>query len=140
MRVFFVWAPMIEGDCQSEAVRIARRLASRTARHFYDPQRRTGLAFVEEYFHEELRQAQAALPKEHPLHERLGQWLEAPAERMLWDAVLFFPPGAEWNTRPPNPAWWSRQVNFYGDKKRGKPSAQFLRNRIRDGPYRVGLV
>jgi hypothetical protein len=95
VRVYFAWVPMVEGDNKREAVDMARRLGASGSRHFYDPNRRTGLACVEDHFHDELRQTQAALPEKHPLRERLAAWAATAPERILWDAVLFFAPGAE---------------------------------------------
>ena len=126
---------MLPGDDENEARSIARSLGSSRARHFYDPQRRAGIAFVEDHFHDYIREALAALPKEHPLRERLVQRAEAPAsESPLWDAVMFFAPGAEWNSKSPRPNWWAKQIGFYGQGARGKPTGQFLCNQIEDGP------
>jgi hypothetical protein len=134
VRVYFVWVPMVEGDNEREAVRMERRLGASGSRHFYDPKRRTGLAYVEEHFQDELRQSQAALPEKHPLRQRLTEWAATAPERMLWDAVLFFAPGAEWNTKIPQANWWTRQINFQGPGERRQPPSQFLRNHLKDGP------
>ena len=134
VRVYFVWLPMLPDDNENEVHIIARSLGTSRARHFYDPQRRAGIAFVEDHFHGYMREALAALPKEHPLRGRLAQRLEAPAsESPLWDAVMFFAPGEEWNSKSPRPVWWAKQIGFYGEGAPGKPTGQFLRNQIKDG-------
>jgi hypothetical protein len=125
---------MLAGDNEAEAARMARTIASPRARHFYDPQRRAGTAFVADHFREEAREALAAFPPEHPFHKRLARWAAAqPGENPLWDAVLFFPPGVEWGSTSPPPDWWAKQIGFTGDESH-KPTGQFLRNHIQDGP------
>jgi hypothetical protein len=135
LRVYFVWLPMLPSDTENDAAGMARTLAARRPRHFYDPNRRAGIAFVEDHFHQETREALAALPEGHPFRKRLARWAAAPASlNPLWDAVLFFPAGAEWNEKSPRPQWWTKQIGFSGEGERGKPTGQFLRNRIKDGP------
>ena len=135
VRVYFVWLPMLPSDNESEASGMARSLASSRARHFYDARRRTGIAFVEDYFQNEMREALAALPKEHPFRARLERWAAArPSENPLWDAVLFFAPGVEWKEKSPRPDWWTKQISFYGEGERRQPTGGFLRNQVNDGP------
>jgi len=132
--VYFVWLPMLPSDNESEAGSMMRSLVSSRARHFYDPQLRAGIAFVEDYFHDDTREALTALPKEHPLYERLARWAAAPAsERPLWDAVMLFAPGVEWGPKSPRPSWWTKQISFYGEGERGKPTGKFLHNHVKDG-------
>ena len=126
---------MLAGDNEAEAVHMARTLGSSRARHFYDSQRRAGIAFVGDHFREEAREALAAFPPEHPFHKRLDRWAAAsPGETPLWDAVLFFPPGVEWGSTSPRPGWWSKQIGFSGEDQGHKPTGQFLRNHVKDGP------
>ncbi len=126
---------MLPGDNDSKAAGMARSLASTRVRHFYDPQRRVGIAFIEDYFHDDMREALAALPKEHPLRERLARWAEAPAsERPLWDAVMFFVPGVTWRSKSPRPDWWTKQIGFYGENHLDRPTGRFLHKPIKDGP------
>jgi hypothetical protein len=135
VRVYFVWLPMLPSDNEAEATGMARSLASRHALHFYDPQRRVGIEFVEDQFHDETRGALAALPQGNPFRKRLARWAAAPpSESPLWDAVMFFPPGVEWNSTSPRPDWWTKQIGFSGEGERDKPTGQFLRNHIKDGP------
>jgi hypothetical protein len=135
VRVYFVWLPMLPSDDESEARGMARRLASSGARHFYDPQRRAGIAFVQDHFQDYIREALAVLPKDHPFRERLAQRAEVPAsESPLWDAVMFFAPGADWNSKSPRPDWWAKQIGFHGEGARGNPQSNQGR------PDRVGLV
>src|SRR5438552_1469083 len=118
---------MLPSDNESETGGLARSLASGRAQHFYDPQRRVGIAFVEDYFHDEIGEALAALPSGHPLRERLARWTTAPASEMpLWDAVMFFAPGAEWHAKSPRPDWWTKQIGFYGEKRLGRSTGRFL--------------
>jgi hypothetical protein len=135
VRVYFVWLPMLPTDNESEATGMARKLAPGRACHFYDPKRRVGIALVEEHFHEDTREALAALPEDNPFRQRLARWAAAPAsESPLWDAVMFFPPGAEWRSTSPRPEWWTKQIGFSGEGERHKLTGQFLRNHIKDGP------
>ena len=135
VRVYFVWLPMLPSDHEGEATGMAQNLAGRGARHFYDPQRRAGIVFVEDHFRDDTREALAALPQEHPFRKRLARWATAPAsESPLWDSVLFFPPGAEWHSTSPRPDWWTKQIGFSGEGEPHKPTGQFLRNHIKDGP------
>ncbi len=135
VRVYFVWLPMLPSDDESEAAGMARKLASPRARHFFDPKRRAGIAFVEDHFHNDTREALAALSEDDPFRKRLARWAAAPAsQNPLWDAVMFFPPGVEWDSKSPRPEWWTKQIGFSGEGDRHKPTGQFLRNRIKDGP------
>src|SRR5262245_1739619 len=105
--------PMVPTDSESEARRFAASIAEPGARHFYDPDRRVGISFSEDYFHPLMWNALAALPKHNPYQERLAKQVAAPArEHPLWDAVLIFRPGAEWRVHTPRPDWWARQVGF----------------------------
>ena len=135
VRVYFVWLPMLPSDNENEGSCMARNLASRRSRHFYDPQRRAGITFVEDHFRNDTREALAALPQEHPFRNRLARWAATPpSESPLWDAVLFFPPGVEWHETSPRPDWWTKQIGFSGEGEHRKPTGQFLRNHIKDGP------
>ena len=135
VRVYFVWMPMLPTDNQSEAGRMERSLPSSRARHFYDPQRRAGIGFVEDRFQDETREALAALPKEHPFRKRLARIAAAPAgEVPLWDAIMFFAPGTEWMAKSPRPDWWAKQIGFSGEGQPGRVTGQFLRNQIKEGP------
>lgn len=134
MRFYFVWLPMLSSDDEIDATGMARNLASRRARHFYDPKRRAGIAFVEDHFRDEMREALVALPQEHPLRARLARWAAAPAsESPLWDAVMLFAPGVEWIEKSPRPDWWTKQISFYGEAERPKPTGRFLHNQVKDG-------
>ena len=55
-------------------------------------------------------------------------------DRALWDAVLFFEPGAEWRDRPPVPTRWINQTDFYGEQAAGKPTGEFFRDDCRNPP------
>ena len=126
---------MLPSDDESKATGMARNLAARRTRHFYDPHRRTGISFVEDHFHDDTREALAALPEDHPFRKWLARWAASPASQSpLWDAVMFFPPGVEWNSKSPRPDWWTKQIGFYGEGENQKPTGQFLRNHVKDGP------
>ena len=106
---------MLATDNESEARRFAASLGEGAASHFYDPDRRVGIAYAGDYFQDLMRETLTALPNESPYRERLVKQLNAPArQHPLWDAVLIFPPGAEWHAPPPRPDWWARQVGFFG--------------------------
>jgi len=136
MRVYFVWLPMLAGDNESEASGMARNLAlpSRLGRHFYDPKRRAGITFVEDHFRAEARAALAALSQEDPFRKRLARAAAPASDNPLWDAVMFFLPGAEWHATSPRPDWWMKQIGFSGEGEGHEPTGQFLRDAIKDGP------
>jgi len=127
-RVYIVWMPMLPGDNHSAAQRAARSFHSLPAAHFYDPERGVGIHFVEQHFQGYMENALTALPDEHPLREQAVELAALPAnERPLWDALLFFAPGAEWDEDAPQPQWWTKQIGFDAEAAPGEPSSQFWR-------------
>ena len=119
---------MVEGDNEREAAKAAQTFGGGSAKHFYDPDRQTGPAYVRDHFEQELRDAAQSLPKNHPQRARFEEWMAVPRDRVLWDALLVFPPGVEWTSRTPKAIWWTRQIGFTGP---GTNRSQFLRNAIK---------
>ena len=49
-----------------------------------------------------------------------------PEETPIWDSVLIYPPGSEWQTQSPKPIWWTKQTWYSGEEKPGQVTAAFL--------------
>jgi hypothetical protein len=48
-------------------------------------------------------------------------------KRPLWDIVLFYAKGIEWDDHPPKPSHWAKQIAYYGRQEDGT-SGLFWRN------------
>lgn len=119
LRVFVVWMPMVPGDSPDAARRTGAMYPTRV-HQFYDPECDLGRTFGAQVFDRNcLRAALRATPRDHPLHERLERWTRDSAERMVWDAVLYYPAGVEWKSGPPSPVYWSKQIGYGGPPREG---------------------
>ena len=113
--VHVVWLPMVPGDDAEAARATGSMYVGRRVHQYYDEHKVVGLAYSKDAFPNRLREAVAAMPKDHPLYADLSGWMEdTPGAMPLWDAVLFYPPGVEWVDRAPKPTLWSKQVGFFG--------------------------
>ena len=83
INILVVWLNMLPGDSESSAKESARIFRDHRVRQFYDPNQYAGRAIA----------------------ERVG-W----RGRVAWDIYLFYPPGAEWDKRPPTPSVWMHQL------------------------------
>jgi hypothetical protein len=129
-----VWMPMVPGDDARAARETGSMFAGFRVHQYYDGERAVGLAFHREVFPHCLREIVAATPDDHPMHDQLGEWLaSSPNDRPLWDAVLYFPKGAEWTSRAPRPVRWSKQVGFMGGDA-GDVTGVFLKNDCHQPP------
>ncbi len=132
--IHVVWMPMVPGDSEHVARSTGAMYASHDVHQYYDAERVVGLAYHHEVFGDCVREAVAATPRDHPLHETLREWASSNRQdRPLWDAVLFYPPGVEWMQHVPEPMRWSKQVGFMG-KNAGRITGMFFRNDCRQPP------
>ena len=119
---------MVPSDDNRNALDIARRPGDARTKQFYDPKRLVGIQLERDHFGRFARELLAALPQDHALHQRIGGRLKRPIEeRPLWDAVLLYPPGAEWGAISPKPVWAGRQVEFFSDSESGEPTGVILK-------------
>ena len=134
--VELVWMPMWPTDSKRAANKAARRLNDPRIRHYYDGQRQLGLAFTREVFPDCVREAINALPEGDPLRLRLEEARDMPGNPQfaLWDAAPAYPAGARWEEKIPMPAYWSKQVGFWGPGEPGEPSGTFWRNDCKKPP------
>lgn len=134
LSVTIVWLPMLDGDDAARARRAARMFDDPRVRQFYDPQRVTSLTFAREVFPTCLLELLQTVPKNDPIYDPLREHATDPTPQPLWDAVLFFRPGAQWEARAPTPARWTKQFAFYGSNAPGKPTARFVRDDCKSPP------
>lgn len=126
--VFVVWLPMVPGDSKRAARSTGAMYAGYQVRQYYDPDRTVGLAYHREVFPNCLRDALSVMPKDHSLYGELSGWAASSrGDGPLWDAVLVYPSGAEWNESIPRPTSWSKQAAFFGISA-GEITAVFFRN------------
>lgn len=112
--VHVVWLPMVSGDDERAARSTGRMYAAHPVHQYYDGQRSVGLSYRREVFTNCLNDALSVMPQDHPLYAELNEWASTPRGiGPLWDAVLFYPPGIEWDDHIPRPAAWSKQVAFF---------------------------
>lgn len=129
-----IWLPMVPGDDEEAARSTGEMYAGHAVHQYYDAERDVGRAYHRDVFPDCAQAALSVTPDDHPLREALTEWSAAtPGERPLWDAVLFYPPGAEWGTRAPRPAAWSKQVGFFGGNP-GDVTGLFFRNDCKQPP------
>lgn len=106
-RVTLIWVDMLKSDTEPTAQRAAQAFRDPRVRHFHDPRRVVGSAFARDVFAGYLAKAAAILPEGDALRLHLeGRPVDAP----LWDIYLFYGPGANWNTAPPQPSRWIKQM------------------------------
>ncbi len=112
--IHVVWLPMLPGDSREAALATGAMFAGRPVHQYYDARRVVGLAYSRDVFPTCLRDVIRATPEDHPFHAVLAEWAEHRRdEGPLWDAVLFYPAGVEWQDKAPAPALWSKQVAFF---------------------------
>ena len=132
--VHVVWLPMVPGDDEAAARSTGKIYGKRRVYEYYDGGRLVGLGYRQEAFATCLQDALSVMPKEHPLYTDLTEWASTPLGKgPLWDAVLFYPPGVEWNERMPQPTAWSKQVGFFGSNA-GPITGMFFRNSCKEPP------
>lgn len=125
--VLVVWMPMVPGDDEQSARSTGMMYAGHGVRQYYDAERKIGTAYHRDVFPDCISEALSVMPKDHPLFPTLRDWAELPADRPLWDAVLFYQPGVEWIDVAPRPTGWSKQVGFVGPDS-GDVTGIFFRN------------
>ena len=123
--VSIVWVPMIASDDEKAAVRAAGLFQDERVTQFYDPNRLSGIAYAQDMFSSEAKQALSSgttsgLP---------ASWLEAlsdrPEKAPLWDIVFFYPAGTTWKEQVPAPATWSKQTCFHEKDSNGATGSFF---------------
>jgi hypothetical protein len=83
--VSIVWINMLPHDTEASAKESAKKFTSdQRVRHFYDPEKRSGIA--------------------------IAQGLGAEEGMVAWDMYLFYEIGSEWGEIPPSPANWMHQL------------------------------
>ena len=135
LAVQIVWLPMIPSDNEAAARKSATVYSDRRFQQYYDPDRLLGIAFTKEVKLEDFQPLLDATPDEHPLKQRMKEWIALPPEqRALWDIAYFFPPGVEWTERLPASSRWTKQMGFWGDQPGDQPSGLFLRQGSKEPP------
>ncbi len=112
---------MVPSDDRPGAFSVAAQLGDGYAKHFFDPRRLVGIQFERDHFEHFAREVQpTALPE---FQKRIAERLQKPLEeRPVWDAVLLWHPGAQWEDTSPKPEWAARQVGFFGPSETGEPT------------------
>ncbi|HXV13147.1 MAG TPA: hypothetical protein VEC56_02980 [Candidatus Krumholzibacteria bacterium] len=113
--VTIVWAPMMEGDDEAAAREAARMFDKKHVAHFYDPERRVGLAYRREVFPNAYDEALASLPADHWLRDVLLERGREYGDRPEWDIYMFFDRGAKWMAAPPRPIHFVRHLGRVGE-------------------------
>jgi len=132
--VHVVWLPMVSGDDERAARSTGRMYAAHPVHQYYDGQRSVGLSYRREVFTNCLNDALSVMPQDHPLYAELNEWASTPrGNGPLWDAVLFYPPGIEWDDHMPRPAAWSKQVAFF-EGATGDVTGTFFRDDCKAPP------
>lgn len=125
---------MVPTDSERAARSTGTPFADRRIRQYYDPAKELGRRAMQEAFEGCLSQAIEATPKDHPIHEMLADGSPDPDRpHVLWDAVLFYPPGIEWTAAMPRPPLWSKQIGFWGGEE-SDSTGEFYKNDCRQGP------
>jgi hypothetical protein len=77
-----IWLPIMETDGPEAAQKVLGAIPDPRAQHFWDPEKSAGKAIAKSVGYD---------------------------GRVAWDFYLFYPPGAEWQAGPPEPAVWMYQ-------------------------------
>lgn len=135
LAVHIIWLPMIPTDDERSAREAARMFTDARVTQYYDPKRLSGLAYMQEAFSNCLREALAATPKDHPVHDDMEAWArESDEPGALWDAALFYDQGITWNQRAPAPTLWSKQVGYFGCEASAGVTGTFFKNECAKPP------
>ena len=133
--VEIVWVPMLPTDTEESARRAARMFRDPRIRQYYDRDRQLGIAYMKDVFPDCIRDALTVLPADHEFRPRLEEAVASPDQGFpLWDAVLAYPPDAEWRDHVPRPAMWSKQMAYWGCRKDGELTGTFWRNDCKQLP------
>ncbi len=133
--MLIVWVNMLESDNEAEARNAAKRFHIPGARHFYDDRKEVGGRIMVEQFPTAMQDALAILPKEHPMRELVEERAKLkPEETPIWDSVLIYPPGSQWQAQSPKPVWWTKQTWYSGEEKPGEVTAAFWKESTHKAP------
>ncbi len=125
--VYVVWLPMIPTDNEAAAHKASTMYRDSRLRQYYDPERRTGIAFSKDVKPDQFRELVESLADDDPLEQHIKEWFSLPAEkRPVWDVVYFFPPGAKWTNSVPKSTMWMKRMAFFGDPDGDEPSGLFF--------------
>ena len=124
-----VWIAMLPTDTEESARDAARMFRDPRIHQFYDGERQLRIAYMKDVFPDCIRDALTVLPADHEFRPRLQEAAASPEKEFaLWDAFLAYPPDAEWGESVPKPAFWSKQMAFWGSGHDGEPTGTFWRN------------
>jgi len=117
---------MVPGDDEEAAKAEGKLLADGRVRHFYDPNRIVGREWFDEKLIREARVFRQSLGPEHPIWSDF-EWLEEvkPGQFALWDAAEFYPAGASWKGRRPEPKVRTKQFEYFGEEAEGGITGRF---------------
>lgn len=128
--VHVVWEPMLGSDNEDAARDISRMFDDPRVRQYWDPNRRSGIAYAKHVFPTYLKDMRAAidagLPPDHFLRKMKRDWKDVqPEQAPLWDIALTYDPGARWQEKPPRPVGMVKQIAFYGPQEGGSSGLFF---------------
>ena len=92
--MYIIWLPVQSGDTAEDAQKVAKKFAAPSTKHYYDKSNGTAIS--------------------------LGKTLNLPPSEWgggddknggAWDVYALFAPGELWMDRPPEPAFWTHQLD-----------------------------
>lgn len=130
-----VWAAMLGSDDQSAARGSSRLFTDPRVRQFWDPNRRTGIAYAGKVFPNMVKDMASSIPDDEPMLQGLKDRRDTPSEKMpLWDVAFFYDKGTVWKNDPPTPKDWAKQVLFYAGGSDGN-TGKFWRGDFAKAPF-----
>lgn len=111
---FVVWQPMLQSDNEDAARQIAMMFTDRRVEQYWDPDRRTGIAFSRDAFPNALCELLPQIAEDSPIRPHIERSAETdPASRPMWDFAAFYPAGIRWGDTPPLPSSFIRQLAIW---------------------------
>ncbi len=112
LSVHIIWEPMLASDNERQARRSSIIFPGSGVHQYYDANRRSGRAYLDDLFPNYRDDIAGSVPADHPVQRYCIPGESGP----LWDLYAVYPPGATWGKTTPRPAAWVKQVLYYADR------------------------
>ncbi len=112
LSVHIIWEPMLASDNETQAKRSSIIFPDQDVHQYYDPERRSGFAYLKDLFPDYRNEIRASAPANHADRGYLKPGQSGP----LWDIYFVYEKGVTWGDVAPKPNAWVKQVLYYPDR------------------------